>query len=166
LLLLERRRYGLSGTGYMIFEFLQDSLPLDEAWFRFQADRATVSVWVERLGQLLRTMHDRGVTHRDLKPSNVFLQGVTEPKSAVPVLLDLVGTELFICGVPTSRRRKNLARLNAGFLPEHVPNPVRLRLLLAYLGRDRAAWKTWWTEIKRLSQAKWQQARQASPVVR
>jgi hypothetical protein len=107
---------------------------------------------------MLRTMHDRGISHRDLKAPNVMLQSAsTDPASATPVLIDLVGVRASARDVPFARRAKELARLNASFLAmPHVSRTERLRFLLAYLrsGERELDWKKWWKAVSVATLAK------------
>ena len=152
LLVVERWRFGRPAEGYVAFEKLDDVADLAEA-VRGTDDRRVLHVWADKLGRLLRAMHDREVAHRDLKAPNVLLRGMSHPATAVPVLLDLVGVTVGR-RVSVAVRRRDLARLAVSFPPGTLSNGVRLRFLRAYLGRDRAAWKRWWRELARLGAAK------------
>jgi serine/threonine protein kinase len=103
-------------------------------------------------------MHDRGVSHRDLKAPNVMLQGAsTNPGTATPVLIDLVGVRASAESVPFARRTRELARLNASFLAmPHVTRGERLRFLRAYLraGARQSDWKKWWKAVSEATAAK------------
>ena len=151
LLVVERWRTGRPAEGYVAFERLGDAADLADAVGR-TADRRTLNLWADRLGRLLRAMHDREVAHRDLKAPNILLVGVSDP-AAVPVLLDLVGVTVGR-RVTVKVRRRDLARLAVSFPPGSLAHGVRLRFLHAYLGRDRAAWKAWWRDLARRGAAK------------
>ena len=106
----------------------------------------------ERLGRLVRDLHDRRLSDRDLKASNILVLG--DPLADRPALslIDLVGVRLF-SPLPRHRRIQNLARLLAS-LGEH-PRWCRtdsLRVLLAYLPAQQSAdgrWKATWREVFR-----------------
>ena len=151
LLMVERRRYGRPAEGYVAFEKLDDAADLAEA-VRRTADRRVLNDWADKLGRLLRAMHDREVAHRDLKAPNIVMVGASAPATARPVLLDLVGVTV---GRTVSRatRQRDLARLAVSFPPGTLANAVRLRFLRAYLGRDRD-WKRWWRDLAKLAAAK------------
>jgi len=147
LAVFQRRSFGAPTTGYVVFEKVPDARTLNEAIERQGAVRA----WAERLGRLLRLMHERQVSHRDLKASNILMSGDE------PVLIDLVGVE---AGrpVPEAVRIRDLARLNASFLDSpQVTRTDRLRMLRAYrlwAMRGRGDWKSWWTRIAAATDAK------------
>jgi hypothetical protein len=147
LAVFHRRSLGLPTTGYVVFEKVPDALTLSEAVERYGAARA----WAERLGRLLRLMHERQVSHRDLKAPNILMSGDE------PVLIDLVGVE---AGrpVPDEVRVRDLARLNASFLGSpHVTRTDRLRVLRAYrlwALRGRGDWKSWWVRVAEATEAK------------
>jgi tRNA A-37 threonylcarbamoyl transferase component Bud32 len=84
----------------------------------------------DRLGGLLADLHRRGIYHADLKANNV----AWVPGSAAR-LLDYDRVR-FGWSVPTRRRVKNLAQLNAA-LPDGVPASLRERALRRYLERSR-----------------------------
>jgi hypothetical protein len=104
------------------------------------------------------------MAHRDLKAPNILMAGAaTDPMSATPVLIDLVGAEL---GRPVSdaSRVRDLSRLAASFLEQPLVNRTdQLRLLRAYLGRGD--WKSWWHRVARATRAKAQRnARAGRPL--
>lgn len=145
------RRAGiLPAEGYLLTEKVPDAVGLSDA-VRECRDAGTLRAWAERLARVVRAMHDRGISHRDLKAPNVMLQGAaTDPASATPVLIDLVGVRASADAVPFARRAKELARLNASFLAvPHVTRGERLRFLRAYLGAGERQpdWKSWWTAV-------------------
>jgi tRNA A-37 threonylcarbamoyl transferase component Bud32 len=143
--------------GYLLTEKVPDAIGLPEA-VRECRDRGTLRAWGERLARVVRAVHDRGVSHRDLKAPNVMLQNaVTDPASATPVLIDLVGVRASADAVPFARRAKELARLNASFLAvPHVTRTERLRFLRAYLraGERQADWKSWWRAVSEATAVK------------
>ena len=151
LLMVERRRFGVPREGYVVFERIDDAADLADA-VRSTEDRCVLNAWAERLGKLLRAMHDREVSHRDLKAPNVLMRGVSNPLTATPVLLDLVGVTV---GRPVleATRQRDLARLAVSFPAGTLSNGVRLVFLRAYLGRT-GDWKAWWRELARLAAAK------------
>jgi tRNA A-37 threonylcarbamoyl transferase component Bud32 len=114
--------------------------------------------WAERLGRLVRLMHERRVSHRDLKAPNILLRGAAvDLPNAEPVLIDLVGVE---AGRPVSAatRVRDLARLNASFLHSpRVTRTDRLRFLRAYLCwglHGLSDWKTLWRQVADATRAK------------
>ena len=158
LAMLHRRRAGIfPAEGYLLTERVPEAVGLPEA-VRACRDAGTLRVWAERLARVVRAMHDRGVSHRDLKAPNVMLQNAaTDPASAAPILIDLVGVRASADAVPFARRAKELARLNASFLAmPHVTRTERLRFLRAYLcaGEREADWKRWWKAVSAATAAK------------
>jgi tRNA A-37 threonylcarbamoyl transferase component Bud32 len=151
LAVFHRTRLGVPLTGYAVFDKVLDALGLPEAVAAPQRRPAVLREWADRLGRLVRRMHDRQVSHRDLKAPNVLMAG------GEPVLIDLVGVEI---DRPVSRtvRVRDLARLNASFLDsDAVSRTDRLRCLRAYLGwglYGKGDWKSWWREVTEATRAK------------
>ena len=150
LFVAHRYRFGVPHEGYLAFEVVPAAVELPDAVAA--SSFAELKTLAEALGRLVRTLHDRGCSHRDLKPPNVLLSG----PDRTPVLIDLVGLTVHTA-VPAALRRRDLARLNAGFL--HAPNvsrTLRLRALRAYLGAwpALADWKAWWRAIADRTAAK------------
>lgn len=154
LVVLHRYRAGVPAEGYIAFELVADGRGLPEAVADLRpGQQYALRTCADRLGRLVRDLHDRQVSHRDLKAPNVMLAG----PDAEPVLIDLVGVA---AGRPVRRttRVRDLARLNASFLRSpHVTRTDRLRALRAYLRwglHGRGDWKTWWVEVDRATGAK------------
>ena len=137
LLALHRYRRGLPGVGYVLLEVVEGAVELPDAVARF--DRRLLA---DRLGRLLRRIHDRQVSHADLKAPNILVTPAGEP-----VLIDLVGVTTGR-PVPESQRMRELTRLAASFADSPlVSRTDRLRLLRAYLQANGANWKSWWGRI-------------------
>jgi len=165
----EKRRFGIPLTGYVVFEKVPDAVELDVAVAGLNEvhQKEILQTWAERLGRLLRLMHEREVSHRDLKAANILLSRTGLPachssksgrEDCHPedlVLIDLVGVEVGR-EVPFQIRVRDLARLNVSF----VNSPVvrlsdRLRLLQSYLGPVNCGdWKSWWKSIAEATEAK------------
>ncbi|MBY0458411.1 MAG: hypothetical protein K2V38_13810 [Gemmataceae bacterium] len=153
LAVFHRHRAGvLPAEGYLLTEKVPDAVVLTEAVQTCREPRV-LRAWAEKLAGVTHTMHERGVSHRDLKAPNVLLEGAaSDPATATPVLIDLVGVRARGRGVPFAQRAKELARLNASFLAmPHVTRTERLRFLRRYLGAEasQAGWKTWWRAVWR-----------------
>lgn len=151
-------RFGaLPACGYLLTEVVPDALDLPAA-VRACPDPRVLRAWADRLGAVLRAMHERGVSHRDLKGANVLMAGAARaPADATPVLIDLVGARAGAAEVPFARAARDLARLSASFWrAPHVSHGLRLRFLRAYLraGAGRADWKKWWAAVSRATAAK------------
>jgi tRNA A-37 threonylcarbamoyl transferase component Bud32 len=144
-----RYRSGVPCEGYVAFEVVPDAVELPDAVAA--ADFDELRRLGDALGRLIRTLHDRGLSHRDLKAPNVLLS------RGEPVLIDLVGLAVHT-DVPDRLRRRDLARLNAGFVQSpQVSRTVRLRLLLSYLRawpRRADDWKAWWRAIAAVTAGK------------
>ena len=151
LLVVERWRTGRPAEGYVAFERLDDVADLAES-VRGTTDRRVLHDLADKLGRLLRAMHEREVAHRDLKAPNVVMLGVSDPATTRPVLLDLVGVTVGV-RVSVAVRQRDLARLAVSFPPGTVSNGVRLRFLRAYLGRGEA-WKPWWRALAKRAATK------------
>ena len=150
LMMLQRQRSLGPAEGYIIFEKVPDACELCERVRDFPAE---IPGLAEKLGRLIRLLHERQVSHRDLKAPNLLLSG----PNAEPVLIDLVGVVTGV-DVPFKVRVRDLSRLNVSFwdVPE-VRRSHRLRFLRAYLGGLGSTgddWKRWWLAITRASMAK------------
>jgi tRNA A-37 threonylcarbamoyl transferase component Bud32 len=124
----------------LLTESIPDSMPLAD-WVQANPGRERVMRVAERLGRVIRSMHERGVAHRDLKASNILID-----RQDRPWLIDLVG-------VSTSRRigvrwrTRDLGRLAASFVSQPViTNSARQRFLRIY---DDRGWKSWWVGIRK-----------------
>lgn len=146
-----RTKLGISLTGYAVFDKVPDALGLPEAVLASGARVDVLREWADRLGRLVRRMHDRQVSHRDLKAPNLLMSG------GEPVLIDLVGVETGR-PVPRATRVRDLARLNASFLGSRtVSRTDRLRCLRAYLGwglHGKGDWRSWWRQVEEATRAK------------
>lgn len=151
LFVAHRYRHRIPREGYVAFEVVPDAVELPE--FVTFANFAELRCLCETLGRLIRTLHDRGVSHRDLKAPNILLTG---PERS-PVFIDLVGLAVH-SEVPDRIRRRDLTRLNAGFVQSlQVSHTLRLRLLKAYLTAwpvVKSDWKVWWRAIAALTAKK------------
>ncbi|HET6573639.1 MAG TPA: lipopolysaccharide kinase InaA family protein [Fimbriiglobus sp.] len=151
LAVFHRTRFGVPLTGYAVFDKVPDALGLPEAVAASRGRPAVLRDWADRLGRLVRRMHDRQVSHRDLKAPNVLISG------GEPVLIDLVGVETSR-PVPRAVRVRDLARLNASFLGSDVVSRTDLlRCLRAYLGwglHGKGDWKSWWRQVGEATRAK------------
>jgi tRNA A-37 threonylcarbamoyl transferase component Bud32 len=157
LCVLHRCRGGVPAEGYLLVEKVPDALGLTEA-IAAAGDFRVIRRWVNEIGREVGRMHDREVSHRDLKAPNILMSGAArDPRTAVPVLIDLVGV---VVGKAVGRRTRvrDLARLNASFLhATAVTRSDRLRFLRAYFGwglRGRGEWKRWWNWIGAATRAK------------
>ena len=121
---LERRKLGLPAGSLLVLEDVAPAVPADT----LEADPATLSEVVARLGRLARDLHHRGADHGDLKASHVYLDPA-DPDAPLR-LLDLEGVR-FAKRIPRRRRLLALAQLNAS-LPDRFPDPARCQAFDAY----------------------------------
>lgn len=149
LIVFHHSRFGIPCEGYVAFEFV-DGCGLAETVAKCE-DFRELRAGADRIGRLIRDMHDRQVSHRDLKAANVMMS------AGEPILVDLVGVTINR-DVPFRTRARELARLNASFLTsEKVTRTDRLRVLRAYQRwalHGRGDWKTWWRAIASATAAK------------
>jgi hypothetical protein len=156
-----RRKWGLTGDGYLLLDKVPDAVDLGR--FASMADepgmRRRVRDVAERLGRLVARLHEWNFSHRDLKAPNVLVSPMAwsmGPRGLVESerdgrdhlwLIDLAGVRKH-GRLNDERKARDLARLNASFLCRPgVTRSLRLRLLLAYLGMRRPDWKGWWRRI-------------------
>jgi serine/threonine protein kinase len=157
LVVVHRRRFGLSWEAYLLAEKVEGACELHDHLDRLgklpSRDRRTSFLdCLGRIARLVRDLHRRHVSHRDLKAANILVG----PGGAV-TLIDLVGVRtLRRLGGP--RRVKDLTRLHASFRADpRVSRTDKLRFLATYLdwalvGRD--GWKAWWRAVAQATQAK------------
>jgi hypothetical protein len=166
-----RTRWGLPAEGYLLVERVPDALELNDFVERLaggpvQEARRRLRALLEQLARLLRALHSWNLSHRDLKAANILVspqawtmgpRGLVEaPPDGIDHawFVDLVGVRKH-SRLGQGRKVQNLARLNASFLDRPlVTRTARLRFLLAYLGADRAIWKSWWRLVEAATRAK------------
>jgi tRNA A-37 threonylcarbamoyl transferase component Bud32 len=156
LCLLEARRFGLTGDGWMLAEKVAPGLPLVEAVLsvRHRPDsRRVLRLWADVLGRTIREMHDKRVAHRDLKASNLLMRfDPQSPENVQPVVIDLVGLWPMRGSVSRRFRARDLARLTVSLLAARAATRTDLlRVLQAYMAwglHGRQGWKEWWRTIE------------------
>jgi tRNA A-37 threonylcarbamoyl transferase component Bud32 len=149
-LVLHRRRFGLSGVGYLLCDLVPDARHLHDALHGLGARQKRRLIDV--LARWVRLLHERGVSHRDLKAANILITPVGECQ-----FIDLVGVRTRR-RVPGRVRVRDLARLNASFVASpNLSRADRLRFLRTYLVwglRGSAGWKDWWDRVRGATEAK------------
>ncbi|MBW1689113.1 MAG: hypothetical protein JRS35_29205 [Deltaproteobacteria bacterium] len=128
----ERRRLGLVSESFLITRFVAGAKPLPAAIPELRAAPSRRRALAYALGDLIGTLHARGLDHSDLKHSNLL---VTSQDSWV--LLDL--DSLASSRKPIWRRRvRALGQLEAYAtdLYPWLPRTDRLRFLRAYLRQN------------------------------
>ena len=148
---------GLKADGVIITEEIPDVMDLPKYLLKIdQLDEPkktkSLQVLVNKVGHLIRKMHDLSVSHRDLKSPNLM---VSENGGDVKIwLVDLVGVRTHT-HLSDEKKAQNLARLNSSFVnSKQISNTEKLRFLRQYLrwGTEGPfAWKTWWRKIGRLT---------------
>jgi serine/threonine protein kinase len=155
-LVLQRRRWGLPGLGYLLCDLVPEARHLHDAVRA--ADPAEKQRLAEVLARGVRLMHDRGVSHRDLKAANILVR----PDGRCE-FIDLVGVRTRR-RVPREIRIRDLTRLNASFAASlHITWRDRVRFLQTYLLRGlrgRCNWKDWWRPVALATEAKVRQNEQ------
>jgi tRNA A-37 threonylcarbamoyl transferase component Bud32 len=136
LVAFHRYRFGFPLEGYLLTEEQCGAVTLDRAVARVvhRADgKRILNRWAERLGRLIRTMHDRGVYHGDLKAANILLKfDEMQPDTVEITLIDLVGVKTSR-SVTRKDRIEDLGRLAASFLNSNaITHGVRWRFLATY----------------------------------
>lgn len=182
LMFIQRHRLGLHREAYLVWPEMKgqvDLLALALSWGTTQVSEAMQQkrLLAERLGWLMRLLHDRQLSHRDLKGENILVEpqfdGLSQldpgdPRVELRLLhhphlsfIDLVGLETWR-RLPDSVKVRNLARLNVSFITNaQVSRTDRLRCLRAYMGWGvwgKSEWKQWWREIARATQRKLRKA--------
>lgn len=131
-----RYRFGFPCEGYVLTEEQCGALTLDRAvkLIATRGDRTRIlRALAERLGRLVRMMHDRGIQHGDLKAANVLVTiDESNPQAAEISFVDLVGAKSSR-SITRNDRIEDLARLAASFWNSSgMTQTIRLRFLQAY----------------------------------
>ena len=149
LLMIQRYRSGFAAEAIAVFQEIPDAMELQE--YAAGASEEQLRRTAVAVGQLLRTMHQRGVSQRDLKASNILVC----PETAGLFLIDLVGVTLHGHSVRDAIRKRDLARLSASFTGGTLRRAHKLRFLRSYLGPTQAShWAEWWVWLRRATEAK------------
>lgn len=156
LLVLHRKRRGLIGESYLLTEYLENAVPLRDAW-NAVATRPGRRILIEGTARLIREMHRRHLSHRDLKAANLLVNERGEL-----FVIDLVGVERHRV-LDHKRRIQNLARLHVSFWNDPTLRAAdKLHFLTVYLQaglHGMIEWKAWWRAIAAATQRKIEQNR-------
>lgn len=149
-LMVHRYRYGLPSEGYLLVEEWPGAITLDWAVQQVEkhSDRRRIlRRWAERLGRLVRLMHDRGIRHGDLKAANVLVQvDDARPANSEFSFIDFAGVRATRT-VSRKARVEDLARLAASFRNyPAITHSVRWHFLDAY-GRVPPVERIEWNEV-------------------
>jgi hypothetical protein len=153
LLVLHRRRHGLTREGYLLVEKVPDCEELSQHVAGLGAvpakeRRPRLRSLIEQVARLARDLHGRHLAQRDLKAANILVQRTASGPALW--LIDLAGATRH--RVLLRRRRvQNLTRLHASF-HDHplLTRTDRVRFLRTYLGwglYGKQGWKEWWRAI-------------------
>jgi tRNA A-37 threonylcarbamoyl transferase component Bud32 len=161
LVVLHRFRHGLAYEGYLLTEKVSNALEPGAYLERLAGigNSATrTRDLLDRVGRLLRRLHDRHLSHRDLKAPNLLLQLASDGLTVENIFfIDLVGVRRH-GKLRRPRRVQNLTRLHASFRNNPaVTRTDKLRFLRAYLAwglYGRLGWKRWWRQIEAATEAK------------
>ncbi|MSR53606.1 MAG: hypothetical protein EXS09_10010 [Gemmataceae bacterium] len=149
-LMLHRKKLGLTTTGYLLCDRVENAKHLHDAVRDYE--RPARRQLMEKLAREIRLMHERGVSHRDLKAANILVTASGDCQ-----FIDLVGVRLQE-NVSRAVRIRDLTRLNASFVNStHVTRSDRVRFLRTYLLwvlRGQAGWKDWWRQVAVATEAK------------
>ena len=149
-IVIHRKRFGLSGTGYLLCDLVPDARHLHDA-----IRAASISEkrrLTEVLARWIRLMHERGVSHRDLKAANILITLAGDCQ-----FIDLVGARTQR-RVSREVRVRDLSRVNASFMDSLVVTWMdRLRFLRTYLLwglKGHSDWGVWWGQVRGATAAK------------
>lgn len=88
---------------------------------------------IRKMGQLIGSMHKKGIFHGDLRPGNVLIQ--RDDRKITCFFIDNERNKRFPGGIPLKMREKNLVQMNMITLPG-ISFTDRLRFFNAYLAED------------------------------
>lgn len=88
---------------------------------------------IRQMGQLIGSMHKRGIFHGDLRPGNVLIQ--RDSGKITCFFIDNERNKRFPGGIPSKMREKNLVQMNMITLPG-ISFTDRLRFFNAYLAEN------------------------------
>lgn len=139
LIMLHHYSCGMPGEGLIVMPKIEGAKSLHDRVNDIRKNKKPHQLLeiVEKLGRLIRQMHDRGVSHRDLKANNILFD-----QNCQPYVIDLVGVQTFQ-HVSHAIRLRDISRLAASFAESsQITHSIRLRFLIAY-GSDnlKADWR-------------------------
>jgi hypothetical protein len=88
---------------------------------------------IRQMGQLIGSMHKKGIFHGDLRPGNVLIQ--RDSGEITCFFIDNERNKRFPGGIPSKMREKNLVQMNMITLPG-ISFTDRLRFFNAYLAEN------------------------------
>jgi tRNA A-37 threonylcarbamoyl transferase component Bud32 len=153
LLVLHRRRRGLTREGYLLVEMVPDCQELSAQVARLAMlpegkRRQRLRSLIDQVARLVRDLHGRHLAQRDLKAANVLVQNTAT--GVALWLIDLAGTTRHRT-LSRRQRVQNVARLHASFHDRPaLTRTDRVRFLRTYLGwglYGKQGWKDWWRAV-------------------
>ena len=153
LALIQRFRYGVPVTSYLLTERVPDAQTIPHYLERHlphlppRERRRVLRGVIHQSATMLRRLHERRVTHRDLKASNVLVTPTADLARPKLWLIDLDGVQTWQT-VPEDQRLQNLARFYVSFHHNRwLSASDRLQFLRTYLPvARRADWRRLWRE--------------------
>ena len=136
---VEERLQGMVRTSFYLTQEITGGVTIDDYWLnilkpaRHRQGFRRRRLFLYTLGELFRTLHNRGVYHNDLKDANILAVPAGNADSIDLYLLDLEGVRQY-SALSESRRNKNLVQLNRT-LGRHLEATQKLVVLRAYLGQ-------------------------------
>ena len=155
---MDSRSWGMLNSSFFLSEAIEDGKTADAYWLedllavKGKEGAGRRKRFLQRLGELFRSLHQRNVYHNDLKDANILVRSESSREGEQFYLLDLEGIRRYR-RLNRRRRTKNLVQLNRT-LGKYLRTTDKLRFLESYLGPssfDRSEKREWVVSVIRQS---------------
>ena len=155
---VDSRSWGMLNSSFFLSEAIENGKTADAYWrenllaVQGKEGVSRRKEFLQRLGELFRSLHEQNVYHNDLKDANIIVRPGCGGGEERFCLLDLEGIRRYR-RLNRRRRTKNLVQLNRT-LGKYLRTTDKLRFLGSYLGpsvADRANKRAWIASVLRQS---------------
>jgi tRNA A-37 threonylcarbamoyl transferase component Bud32 len=155
---VDSRCWGVLNRSFFLSEEIENGKTADAYWredllaVKGKEGAGRRKRFLQRLGELFRSLHKQDVYHNDLKDANILVRSESDGGGEQFYLLDLEGIRRYR-RLNRRRRTKNLVQLNRT-LGKYLRMTDKLRFIESYLGTssaDRADKREWVATVLRQS---------------
>ena len=155
---VDSRSWGMLNSSFFLSEEIKNGKTADAYWredllaVKGKEGRGRRNRFLQKLGELFRSLHKQNVYHNDLKDANILVRSESSGGGEQFYLLDLEDIRRYR-RLNRRRRTKNLVQLNRT-LGKYLRTSDKLRFLESYLGpssSDRVDKREWVGSILRQS---------------